>query len=359
MKHSKKIFFCTIMTLLIMLQACQKDESQEVELLSTNIEEMSELNSSDAQSTQALAEERTSEEPKDCPSIKRRVLNQGNILAFQDMRHFWECSECLAEENDAYNDAYEAQYPNATAEELDELDVLNGFDHHGSYIEFENEKGFSSLRAKIEREVDAWLESSNADRMNWDDNPEVSTPVIDAAIRTLFNTNGEVLIGGRVITDAYFGEQDDPARRIWDECAFSRTHWLPKNFGNHRIVVRVGVRSNPVKSKAFGKVIHYERKNNKWKRRRGKIRVTVSGPSYNGECVLMPASQNWYKYKSYKKRRTRTARARTPWLLWREALVEDKMVEGSLLYDWPVMGLYAHGYYKSEQNYHPVPLERY
>jgi len=81
-----------------------------------------------------------------CPLIKSTIVKTDGKLVFTNQQHFEDCIECLEQEVEDYNDVYESQYPEATAEQLDSLDDLNGFNEWLPLVQFETQKTFVSLR---------------------------------------------------------------------------------------------------------------------------------------------------------------------------------------------------------------------
>ena len=304
---------------LLVLNSCQK-------------ENLYELNSSTETSPRAAT---TSDDggggdgggPLDCENIKKRVYNDGGMLVFQDLEHLWNCADCLEIDYQNYNDNYESQYPNATPEELDELDERNRFDHWQPFIDFESSLGFNSLRANVERAIVAW-EETPIPNINPDDDPDDSTPIMHENVRALFNERGMAMVGGKVLTEAFFNEEADSRQ---DDCgwALSRKRTFTSsddpNLNNREIKLKVGVRSGLVRSKLKGKIVHKRRVGNKMKRRRAHIRAYVGGRgmsdgSFGDNCDI--SAQFWNSpYQSYKKRRVRRVRSRI-WSLWREACVD-------------------------------------
>lgn len=126
----------------------------------------------------------------ECQTLKSTVYKSGEMLVFQDKNHFEKCAICLEKEYDDYNDQYEAQYPNATPEDLDSLDALNNFNEWTPFIAFETLHGFSSYRAKIENDIQTWLDSTPAELFSAYDDPDNTSPVMDESQRALLNENG-------------------------------------------------------------------------------------------------------------------------------------------------------------------------
>lgn len=264
----------------------------------------------------------TARDGLNCTQIKNAVYKSEGMLVFTDDQHFYDCIECLEQEIEAYNDAYESQYPTATTEQLDVLDSINNFNEWQPLADFETSKSFTSLRSIVEQQSDQWLDSQTSETINFDNDPDELCPIMDEETRTLFNSDGYVKIGNDVVS-----KQDwaDAAESIWDCCAFRRSSKYtfdandhPTKLANRQVRAKVSVRSGLIKSTLKGKVKHYRKVGGKYKKRRADIRLGVQGIPFNGDCIEMP--QNWFAWKGYKKRKTRRVKSRI-WQLWREAIV--------------------------------------
>lgn len=284
-----------------------------------------------------------------CPSIKNSVYKSGDMLVFQDMDHFEKCAICLEYEYDLYNDQYDSQYPEATAEELDALDSINNFNQWEPFLQFENSLYFSSLREKVENEHTQWLESTPAESIDFANDPD-SIPVFRQSIRALLNEAGYSKVGQDTIS-----VEDWQNKSIWDECGFLRTSWYTYDsnddpaLADRKIKMKVRVKSGVVNSNLVGEIKHYRKIGGKYKARRAKLKVQVTGTSFNGDCEIMP--QVWNKLKGYRKRRNLQVNSYI-WLLWREALVDRSDPR------WIQERCVAHGFWENDNNYYPVSLSR-
>lgn len=290
-----------------------------------------------------------------CPAIKSSVYKSGDKLVFQDLAHLENCAICLEQDYDTYNDQYDAQYPNATAEELDALDEINNFNELAPYIAFEQGLGFSSLRAKVENEVNLWLSSTPADQINFENDPDDQVPIDDDATRALFNENGLVILGSAVksMQDFENGTVFNNPLMLFG-CSFWKKRRLTFDFNNDPILVdrqlkvMIAVRSGIVSSKLRGRVRHFKKVDGNYKLRRAKLKIGAEGDTFDVRCSQTP--QYWYKYKGYKNRRRLTATSHIT-QLWREAITDRN--------DPRYLGNYcvANAYYLSDVNYYRVLLD--
>lgn len=242
-------------------------------------------------------------------------------LVFSDRTQFENCAQCLEEEIESYNEAYENQYPTATAEELDALDEQNNFNEWYPLVQFESGKSFVSLRSIIEAQSNTWLDSKTGENINFDEDPDDICPIMDEATRSLFNSNGLVTIGGQ---DVSMQEYTDVAEAPGFCCAFLRSTKITYDYNNtpflfnRKVDAKIKVKSGIAISTLTGKIKHYRKINNSYKKKRANMRLNIAGIPMIQGCAESP--KNWTAFKGYKNRKTRTVKARVL-SLWREAFV--------------------------------------
>jgi rubrerythrin len=258
-----------------------------------------------------------------CPLIKSTVVKTDGKLVFTDRQHFEDCIECLEQEVEDYNDAYEAQYPvETTAAQLDSLDDLYGFNEWQPLVQFESQKSFVSLRSIVEAQSNQWLSTQNSETINFDNDPDELCPIMDEVERSLFNADGLVKIGNDIVS---IQENADQSMAIGDCCA-----WLKRTrqtFGyeqdpylyDRRVVAKIKIRSYLIHSTLKASLKHYKIVDGKYKKRRANMKLSIFGIGFMPE-TCQPSLQQWVKFKDYKKRRTRRIHDRR-WLLQREAIV--------------------------------------
>lgn len=287
---------------------------------------------------------------EDCSAILDSVYKLGNMLVFNDSAHFEKCAMCLEYYYENYNSDYEDDYPGATAEELDSLDIINNFDQWIPYIQFESNLSFSSLRAKIEEEFTDWLSSTDADSIDWDDDPEKSVPVMSMSYKALLNEDGYAKVGSDTIS------MDDWADYDEGDCSWLKTNTYVYDYSddplllNRQIKMEVKIRSNPVCSYLKGSITHLKKVNGKYERTRAKIRIAVYGAQYDIYCDKI-SWDPWYNFKGYENRSYLSV-SDSKWKLWRQALTNTSHK------DWPLDKCSADGFYLNDNNYYPVYLEQ-
>lgn len=110
---------------------------------------------------------------------------QNNILKFSSAADFNAVVDQLEVDYESYNTNYENQYPNLTAEQLDDMDEQNNFDQFKPFKDFEKLfPGFYSKRSEIEGIENAWVVNgfTGAD-------PDDTDLTFDDALNTIFNGN--------------------------------------------------------------------------------------------------------------------------------------------------------------------------
>ena len=298
-KSVSAIFLLTLST--FFWHSCQKDNA-----LATK-------------SNSLLEQQSTDREGLNCTQIKNAVYKSEGMLVFTDEQHFNDCIECLEQELEAYNDAYENQYPTATAEDLDLLDSINNFNEWQPLLDFEVSKSFVSLRATVEQQSQLWLNAQTGETINFDDDPDDICPILDDETRTLFNSDGYVKVGNNVVS-----KQDWEDVPEWDCCAFLNSTSYTFEYAddpylyNRQVRAKIKIRSLPYKSSLKGKIKHYKKVGGKYKKRRADMRLLISGRPHDGNCRA--ALGAWSNFKGYKKRKVRRIKSHI-WGEWREALV--------------------------------------
>lgn len=263
----------------------------------------------------------TAREGLNCTQIKNAVYKSEGMLVFTDEQHFYDCIECLEQELKAYNDTYESQYPTATAEQLDVLDSINNFNEWQPLADFEASKSFISFRSIVEQQSNQWLDSQTGETINFDNDPDELCPIMDEETRALFNSDGNVKIGNEVVSKQKWA---DEAESIWDCCAFRRSSKYtfrksddPYLF-EREVRAKIKIISRPYQSTLKGKIKHYRKVGNKYKKRRADMRLLIGGRPHDGNCRT--ALGTWSNFEGYKKRKVRTLKSHI-WGYWREALV--------------------------------------
>jgi hypothetical protein len=283
-----------------------------------------------------------------CSTLLASITKSADWLVFPDSLSFERCAFCLEEQVEAYNDHYESQYPNATAEELDSLDEVNNFDTWGPLTQFEDDLNFNSLRVRADSIVDDWLESQLTNQLVGE-YPD-TFPVIRTAKRTLLNRNGGVIIGADTLEMKDWLEGE-----FWDDCGFltSTKREFDENdnsiLENRRLVVRIQVMSGFAASTLTGSIVHFHYNGNNWRRRRARLRVDVSGGAFSINCNLK--TQTWSNFNSYKMRRSREV-SDIIWTNWREAVVDETN-------QWfTTHGSRVDAFWRNDNYYFPVALVR-
>lgn len=271
--------------------ACQKDNAP-----ATN------SNASPEQQT-------TARDGLNCTQIKNAVYKSEGMLVFTDEQHFHGCIECLEQELEAYNDAYESQYPTATAEQLDVLDSINNFNEWQPLADFEASKSFTSLRSIVEQQSNQWLDGQTGESINFDNDPDEICPIMDEETRSLFNSDGYVKIGNDVVS-----KQDWEDVPEWDCCAFLRStkytfdHDDDPYLFEREVRAKIKIKSGLVTSTLTGKIKHYKKVGNKYKKRRADMRLLIAGRPHDGNCRA--ALGAWSNFKGYKKRKVLKVKSR-------------------------------------------------
>lgn len=237
----------------------------------------------------------------------------GNMLKFNSTADVNAVLNQLETDYEAHNTNYENQYPNLTADELDDMDIQTGFDEFKPFRDFENLfTGFSSKRGEIETTEASWLTNNFTGT-----DPDDVDLTFDDAENTIFNSAYSFMIGndvyqltssGTYLNGALYvkgGNSKIPAQKreqgIYSNAVFfnnaissttlpgCKTNKNDKGFpefenGTRRFKIKVAINSIGFYSSAKGKVVHYKSKNGGWKRVRTEMSVSLGGKIYSNLC---------------------------------------------------------------------------
>jgi hypothetical protein len=282
---------------------------------------------------------------------------QANMLKFNSTGDVSAVLNQLDVDYETYNTNYESQYPNLTAEQLDDMDEQNNFDQFKPFKDFELLfSGFYSKRAEIENIELSWINNSftGAD-------PDATDLTFDDALNTIFNGTNSFKIGNSVFqltangmyidgvlnedvgtialkkydfgnTPFYYdhfsllspavnlgGPSYDFMSLNYEDkptpCKSNKKNDTLVTFDNNtkRAKFKVSITSIAFRSGVGGKVVYYKRKNNGgWKNARTDMGVSCAGTIYNGNCASSFQFSDRNPTSGFKKRNRISTRRHTP-----------------------------------------------
>lgn len=283
--------------------------------------------------------------------------SSNNILRFNSLQDVNTVLDQLDADYDNHNDTYDNQYPNLTADQLDDMDAQTGFDQFKPFRDFENLfSGFSTKRAEIENTEITWL-NNNFGGLDPDD----VDLTFDDAENTIFNGNYSFKVGNDIYqltsTGLYIngtlqaskihkGEGSSIASErilqngIFKNASYSVPGHSTLNYGDiystavyinnnsnaeilapgcstnkklksppyqpsgteRRFELKVAINSIGVRSSIKGKIVHFKYKNGKPKRARAEMAVGCQGYVYNTACISLGQKSKSKPETGYKKR---------------------------------------------------------
>ncbi len=261
----------------------------------------------------------------------------GSILKFNNVADVNAVINQLDADYDAYNDDYDSQYPNLTAEQLDDMDEQNGFDEFKKFKDFENLfGGFYSKRSEIENIEIFWLSSNFTST-----DPDDVDLTFDDVENTIFNSNYSFKVGNNVyqltssgmyingvlqdnggnsrilnnksnimfasefffsngynsgpmaptdyltLQDEMFLDDQKISLSNMTICKSNKKVKMPPLYyenNTRRMDTKVAINSIAIKSSVKAKAVHFMKKNGNWKRSRVKMAVGCAGKVYDGDC---------------------------------------------------------------------------
>ena len=278
-----------------------------------------------------------------------RYETNNNILRFNSIQDVNTVLDQLDADYENHNDNYDNQYPNLTADQLDDMDAQTGFDEFKPFRDFENLfSGFSSKRAAIENTEITWL-NNNFGGVDPDD----IDLTFDDAQNTIFNgdnsfkvgndlyqltttglyLNGTLQVrgvlkdyGNSIAKNNEIGKNgifqnvgyniSGPMTVVYDNYSISSPTYPGCNTNKklksppyepagtgRRFELKVAINSIGVRSSIKGKIVHFKLKSGSWKRARADMAVGVQGIVYSTSCVSKGHKSKSNPQTGYKKRR--------------------------------------------------------
>lgn len=267
LKNMKKVIFLMTGVLLFFLYSCNKENENFKE---QNLEQNQEVIQSSNQ-----VETRSDE------SVLTSISLNNGILEFTDFTHFRNAVDYLEAENEKHVDNFLSTYSDLDDDELFDKEQELSFSDYVPSENFESSKGFSSRRAYVETAIQGWLNNEVLDDTNdpddWDD--------LDEEMRTFFNQDGNIKIGGEIYhMDDFSGVESIFA----DGCKRHKVKKYTKYYGannNKRFKVRVAATSGPLRLIIKTKVVSQKKKWFGWGRYRTNVYASVGGAVSDQNCI--------------------------------------------------------------------------
>lgn len=287
-----------------------------------------------------------------------------NILRFNSLANANTVLEQLNIDYEEYNDDYDSNFDTTlTTDQLDSIDVVNGFDEFQPFKDFENLfPGYSSKRSEVESVENTWL----ANNFSGTD-PDNIDLTFDDAENTIFNSNYSFKIGndvyqltssGLYINNVYQDEggssrkmndnkdiifataqvNNEYATRISGPMGLNgskveidglsscktnkklRSELLSLPGTNRYVRLKVAIHCIGISTSIKSKIIHYKLKNGSTKRSRAKMAIRVDGIVRTTVCNYIdsvdddhPQTVGTYS----KKRKSLRARVGTFGTIWK------------------------------------------
>ena len=244
------------------------------------------------------------------------ISEENGMLAFDSHADLIQTIDYLEYKYEQYDDAFLAQYPGYTVDQLGDIEESIGHNDEQPYIDFESMFGIYSKRAELTAAEDYWLATTPADYAYDSENPDAQF-VEDDEVRTIVNSYGEVKVGATYyyfnpdgtwyeIAGPYYSEMvslrnrkpSDPlpphvkkaggpsAFFIFPDpdCRWSERYRNHKDAGVWRAVHVTSIWNHPWSSRVMAKTKSYKKIDGHWKKRRALIKAQVYGTIQNKDC---------------------------------------------------------------------------
>lgn len=237
---------------------------------------------------------------------------QAKILKFNSVADINKVIDQLDTDYENYNTNYENQYPDLTADQLDSVDQITGFDEFRTYRDFENMfPYFTSKRSNIETIENTWL----ANNLTGAD-PDSLDFTFDESENALFNSNYLLKIGTTTYQMTADGliegsglPLDRPIGIMSIGCFTNKREKKDFPSGDRKYRLKVAIHSILIRSSVKGKVVSLKKKSGGgYKRSRADLAVSVAGTIYDGSCSGAKYISKIEPASGFKKRKQLKAR---------------------------------------------------
>lgn len=249
-----------------------------------------------------------------------KLSTSKTMLEFSNPQEYDETIELLVQKMDKWNDEFVDKYSSLSDEELNQKEEELGFNDQQPLIDFENSKGFSSMRQAFFLEEEEWLNHEELDPTTDPSNKYTFSEEEMA----LLNKNGEVKIGKSILKlteNGYIEFTDgdleklkrynsgdmsvlsDPSVSTNIDMARSSTckAWkkrqdTDKYASNKKVTRHVHFHAYPWKGTSDSRLVSYKKRRRHWRRFRMNLGVASQNYWYNsGDCdnVGVQAFSGW------------------------------------------------------------------
>lgn len=215
-------------------------------------------------------------------NVLNSIVENNGILEFSDFTHFQNAVTYLEDQIENHIDNFVTTYDHLDDDQLFDKEQELNFSDFKPAEDFENMKGFSSRRAFVENAIKDWLNNAVLDDANdpddWDDWDD-----LDEEMRTFFNEDGNVKIGGDIYhMDDFLGVEGT----LNDGCKRHRVEKTIVDYTNKkRFKIRVAATSGPLRLVIKTKVVSQRKKWGVWWRFKTNVFASVGGSISDDNCL--------------------------------------------------------------------------
>ncbi|MEM6829924.1 MAG: hypothetical protein AAF551_05370 [Bacteroidota bacterium] len=255
------------------------------------------------------------------------ISTENGMLSFSSEQDVVQALDYLEYAYEQYDNAFLAQYAHLTNDEIGELEEQIGYDDERPYKDFELRYHLNSKRAELSAAEDFWLEQTDSEYPNQEENPDYQF-IQDDEIRTVINANGEVKVGSNYykfnpdgsyyqVPGAYYSELVDlrtlkkgeqlPKHVTIKETYEERSFWLPckaarrdrgpifNSNNSWRFDYITSIWNHPWRSRVMAKTKSYKKRRRRWRKRRANIGAQVWGTIQLDRCDVPQYVESFYK----------------------------------------------------------------
>lgn len=227
-----------------------------------------------------------------CNELFNEILVEDGKLKFTDLNHYKEVLECLESQVETHNDAFETENSAMTPEQMDDYAEQIGFNEWQPLLDFESNFNFLSRRELVATNIQIWLDNPVLD---FENDPDLVDGGINPILRTLLNTNGDVVIGGT--TYNFF--RNPPLNHECFKVGYKSDKAQYNNGQNQFKMILYANSLNPIVWSVQTSVTNYKKKSNgNWALARTRLFIQVGGSVRDTSCNFPQSFGNFKPAKT-------------------------------------------------------------
>lgn len=243
------------------------------------------------------------------------IITSNGILSFNSNNDVLQTLAYLEYNYDKHDDAFLAQYPGKTDDEIATIEESTGYNDEQPYIDFESQHNITSLRSVLTAAEDQWLATTADTYPNQNENPDYKF-MEDDEVRTILNSNGKVIVANVLYTftsDSIYTSgpvggavrSGTPVNNVLAACKDYKRLRGSETSGSWRFDHITSFANHPWRGRAMAKTKSYKKVSGHWKKRRAHIGATIYGNVQSWDCSTTSPDFSWSKNPKKSKKKVK------------------------------------------------------